>query len=686
MTVKPLRCISLTLGSLVAGLSAIGAETDRPNIIVILADDLGYGDVRCLNPESKIPTPNLDRLAQRGITFTDAHSSSALCSPTRYGLLTGRYSWRTRPQGGALWSFAPPMIEEGRMTVASYLRARGYHTACVGKWHLGMHWRDESGAIMVNTGAAQGWNVDFKRPLENGPTAGGFDYFFGMDAPNYPPYCYIENDRTLGIPTVAKPTAMHGVPGAMLEGWDLVAVLPELERRAVQYIDEQAGTEQPFFLYFPITAPHTPICPTDEHVGKSQAGAYGDFVHQIDAIVARIQEALERNGLTENTLLFFTSDNGSPRMDGRDMAGGEDTILKLGHDPSYVFRGRKADVWEGGHHVPFFAQWPARIPAGTVSDEVVCLTDLFATIAAILGDEPPDDAAEDSYDISPALMGKPREGPIREATVHLAGDGSLSIRQGQWKLALCPGSGGGSLPPETAMRLGLPMVQLYDLEQDLGEENNLQAEHPDVVYRLTRLLESYVEKGRSTPGAAQENTRDPDLWASMAIRNEKYDTGSVEHLAVGKTVRLESDVSLAYTEIGIGALTDGIRASCWHDDGFWIGVEGKGLEVVLDLGRPRAIEAVTAGFLEAQAYWIFPPRKIEVTLSIDGREYQPGGVLEVDDLTQDDRRHIRNLSVGFERQECRFVKVRAVGVGVCPEWHKGAGGRAWIFADEIIVE
>jgi len=259
-----MRLTGLSVTALAAGtFSECRTETAvSPNIVYILADDLGYGDVSCLNPDSKIPTPNLDRLAARGITFTDAHSSSSLCSPTRYGILTGRYSWRSRRQGGALWSFDPPLIEGGRLTVPQYLKNHGYHTACIGKWHPGLNWRDKDGGILRYTGSEKGRNVDFSRPLENGPTTRGFNYFFGMDAPNYPPYCYIENDRTIGIPTRDKPVNMHGVPGVMLENWDLVKVLPEIENRAVEYIDERAKSKEPFFLYFPLTAPHTPIAPT----------------------------------------------------------------------------------------------------------------------------------------------------------------------------------------------------------------------------------------------------------------------------------------------------------------------------------------------------------------------------------------------------------------------------------------
>jgi arylsulfatase A len=693
-----MRCLNRRTFLKMAGLSAATLTTGvlpcagektggRPNIIFILADDLGYGDVNCLNPDSKIPTPNLDRLAGQGITFTDAHSSSSLCSPTRYGILTGRYSWRSRRQGGALWSFDPPLIEEGRLTVPRYLKDHGYHTACIGKWHLGLNWRDRNGDILENTGAEKGWNVDFSRPLENGPTMRGFDYFFGMDAPNYPPYCYIENDRTIGIPSKDKPRSMFGVPGVMREDWDLYKVLPELEKRAVRYINERADPDRPFFLYFPLTAPHTPIVPNREHVGSSRAGAYGDFVHQVDAIVGNILKALDRNDLTENTLVIFTSDNGSPRRDGTGMEGEHDSVLRYGHNPSHHFSGKKADIWEGGHRVPFLARWPGKIAPGSRSDEVVCTTDFFATCAAIVGNGLPDDAGEDSYNILPLLTGEGRSGALREATVHLGGDGSFSIRQGKWKLEICPGSGGGgTLSPEMAMREKLPMIQLYDLEKDIGEKNNLHDRYPEVVYRLTGLLERYVEDGRSTPGRPQENTGEPDIWRSLEVRNDKFDTSPVDHLAVGKKIRSLNDAPLKFTKDGPDVLIDGKRASALYKDGYWVGVEGEDLHILVDLGRETGVSGVSAGFLEDQAYWIFLPAEIEFALSRDGRRFHSIKSVSPGKTMDTGKRTVRDFSLPLKGETCRYIRMRATGVKVCPEWHKGAGGKAWLFADELIVE
>jgi len=350
-----LRIISICGLIFICGLFICCSEkqSTAPNIIYILADDLGYGDVSCLNPESKIPTPNLDRLADQGITFTDAHSGSAVCSPTRYGILTGRYAWRSRLQSGVLWTWNPPLIEKNRLTVADYLRQKDYSTACIGKWHLGWTWPDKDGNALKHTGAEKGWNVDFERKIEDGPTTKGFDYYFGTDVPNFPPYCFIENDQTIGVPTIAKPDSVYGVPGVMLEGWDLVQILPGLEKKAVQYIHERAESNRPFFLYFPLTAPHTPIAPAEEYQGKSEAGAYGDFVHQVDAVVGSVIQTLEEEGIAENTLIIFTSDNGSPGRDGTNMEGPTNTVKKYGHQSRTAFSGGMVHPPEPGHSSSF---------------------------------------------------------------------------------------------------------------------------------------------------------------------------------------------------------------------------------------------------------------------------------------------------------------------------------------------
>ena len=480
----------------------------RPNIVFILADDMGYGDLACQNPESKIPTPNLDRLAAEGVRFTDAHSPSAVCSPTRYGLLTGRYAWRTRLKKGVLWCWDRPLIEPDRLTVGKLLKAYGYDTACIGKWHLGWNWPTTDGKAPAGMGQntpAAGANVDFAQPITDGPTPRGFDYYFGTDVPNFPPYCFIENDRTVGIPTVPKPGNMFGSPGPMLAGWKLEDILPGLARKAEEYIDAKGGRTpnqafrqtrgNPFFLYMPLTAPHTPIAPDAQSRGKSRAGAYGDFVYEVDQVVGRVLTALERNDLSKDTLVIFTSDNGSPGRDGTNMSGAVNSVRQFGHNPSHVYRGIKADAWEGGHRVPFLARWPGYAKPGTVRDTTICHVDLIATCAEIIGFDLPQDTAEDSFSLLPYLLNQPSNAPAREAVVHHSGNGVFAIRKGKWKFIDGVGSGGWSGKGD-----GAP-GQLYDMELDPTEQNNLYQDsgHQGIVTDLRRLLERYKQQGRSRP-------------------------------------------------------------------------------------------------------------------------------------------------------------------------------------------
>jgi arylsulfatase A-like enzyme len=470
-------------------------QARRPNIVYILADDLGYGDVKCLNPTGKIATPHLDALAREGMVFTDAHSPSAVCTPTRYGVLTGRYCWRSRLKAGVLNGFSPAIVEPGRMTVASLLRDSGYGTACIGKWHLGLDW------------AKTGQTIDYTKPVANGPGAAGFDYFYGIAASlDMPPYVYIKNDRAVAVPTVRS--AAFGRPGAAMEGLKPSDVLGQLTKKAVEYLGRQSK-DTPFFLYFPLTAPHTPIAPSKAFAGRSGLGPYGDFVCEVDWVVAQVLRALEKNGLADNTLVIFTSDNGcSPAAGFKNLAG-------HGHYPSYHFRGYKADIFEGGHRIPFIVRWPGKVARGSSCAQTICLTDLLATAAGIVERRLPDTAGEDSVSILPALLGKSLPHPLREATVHHSINGSFSIRQGKWKLELCPGSGGWSEPrPAEARKLNLPPVQLYDLEKDVGEKNNVHKEHPEVVRQMTDLLAQYVRNGRSTPGAPQKNAGG-DSWPQL---------------------------------------------------------------------------------------------------------------------------------------------------------------------------
>ena len=496
----------------------------RPNIVFVLCDDLGYGDLKCLNPEGKIKTPNFDRLADGGMVFTDAHSGSAVCSPTRYGILTGRYAWRSRLKQGVLGGLSPRLIEPGRKTVAMLLKEQGYHTACFGKWHLGMKWVKREGKDVTELGIErpdQVWNVDYAQPVTNGPNAVGFDEYFGISGSlDMVPYAFIQNDRVAILPTEEKAFDMvlgrnrgQTRTGPTAPDFEAADVLPTLTGKAVEYIGRRAaaakqgqGRGQPFFLYLPFASPHTPIIPTPEWRGKSGLNPYADFVMQTDASLGQVLDTLDKQGLAENTLIIVTSDNGcSP------FANFEE-LLALGHNPNFRFRGHKADIYEGGHRIPFIARWPAQVRAGTTSDQLICLSDLMATCAEIVGVKLPDNAAEDSVSFLPTLVGQ-AEQPLHEAVVHHSANGSFAIRQAQWKLALCPGSGGWSAPqPGKDDTSKLPLVQLYNLAEDLGERNNVQDQNPEVVERLTKLLGKYVADGRSTPGAPQPNTGEVDIW------------------------------------------------------------------------------------------------------------------------------------------------------------------------------
>ncbi len=478
-------------------------RADRPNIVYVLADDMGYGDVSCLNGESRIRTRHIDRMAAGGMIFRDAHASSAVCTPSRYSILTGRYNWRSTLKQGVTFGYAGPLIEPGRMTVASLLKEHGYATACVGKWHLGWTWPKRSEAEE---------DVDYNKPIKNGPTTVGFDYYFGISASlDMAPYVYVENDRPTAIPDHACPAGegkSFWRKGPIAPDFRHEDVLPRCAEKAVSWIERSAARGVPFFLYFPLSAPHTPILPLPEFRGKSGTNAYGDFCLQVDDVVGRITATVERLGLSDNTVIVFTSDNGcSPEADFEELA-------QVGHKPSHCFRGHKADIYEGGHRIPLVIRWPARIKPGSACDETVCLADLLATCAEIVGADLPDNAGEDSVSNLPVWQGRSLNRSLREATVHHSIDGSFSIRKGKWKLEMCPGSGGWSHPRPGKECEGLPPVQLYDLTADIGERVNLCDKYPEVANKLKALLTRYVENGRSTPGAKQDNTG-PRVWEQL---------------------------------------------------------------------------------------------------------------------------------------------------------------------------
>lgn len=456
----------------------------KPNIIYILADDLGFGDISFLNKESKLNTINIDNLAEDGIAFTDAHSSSAVCTPSRYSILTGRYNWRSALKKGVLNGYSRHLIEDGRMTVASMLNNTGYRTACIGKWHLGMDW--------YPAGENED-NVDFTKPIQNGPTTFGFDYYFGISASlDMPPYVYIENDMVSTIPnhiTKSEGKAFWR-EGPTAPDFKHYEVLPKLTDKVLDTIE--LWKDEPFFIYFPLPAPHTPILPVGSFIGKSGTNEYGDFVLMVDDVVGKVINKLQTLNLSENTIVIFTSDNGcSPQANFEE-------LKEFGHNPSHVFRGHKADIYEGGHRIPLVIRWPDTIQKGVISAEPVCLVDLMATLADIIDYNLPSDAGEDSISNLPVWEGKPSRKPLREAIVHHSINGSFSIRKGNWKLELCPGSGGWSYPRPGQEPDGSPHIQLYDLAKDIGERTNVYAEYPEVVMELTNLLEKYIQNGRST--------------------------------------------------------------------------------------------------------------------------------------------------------------------------------------------
>lgn len=459
------------------------AETP-PNIIFILADDLGYGDVHALNPKrGKIATPCLDRMAAQGMAFTDAHSSSSVCTPSRYGLLTGRYDWRTQLQHGVLNGESKPLIAANRLTVAGMLKQKGYATACIGKWHLGM---------------------DMPKPLTkpdgtiaDGPITRGFDHYFGISASlDMPPYAFIEQDRFTKLPTAKLAAGDHFRAGPGAPGFKTEDVLPTLVAHSKAWIVDHK--KEPFFLYMPLNSPHTPIVPTAAWRGKSGLGAYGDFVMETDWAIGEVLNAVDASGLGENTLVIVSSDNGcSPHAK-------VDELEHKGHFPSANLRGYKSDAWDGGHRVPFIARWPSQVKPDSHCDQMVCLNDFMATCADMAGAKVPETAAVDSVSLLPLLKGSDK--PVRDTLVHHSIYGNFAIRDGQWKLVLCPGSGGWSAPSEMqAEKKGLPAMQLYDMRQDVGERKNLQAQHPEIVARLKAELERIVADGRSTPGPKQAN-------------------------------------------------------------------------------------------------------------------------------------------------------------------------------------
>lgn len=521
-----LVCVGVCIGWVAGPVAVWGATRGtsaaraKPNVIVILADDLGYGDVRALNENGKIATPHFDKLAAAGMVFTDAHTGSSVCSPTRYGLITGRYAWRSKLQSFVLGGLSPRLIEPGRETLASMLKKHGYHTACVGKWHMGMNWNLKPGTSVSELtieSREQVFNVNYDQPIADGPNAVGFDTYYGISASlDMVPYTFIENTRVTKLPTEDRDFPLmlgremgRCRKGPTAPGFEVEQVLPELTRYACEYIKgraQGAKNGQPFFLYLPLASPHTPIAPTKEWQGKSGLNYYGDFVMQTDAAVGELLQTLSQQGLADDTLVILTSDNGcSPQAD-------FPALLAKGHNPSYKFRGHKADIYEGGHRVPFLVRWPGKVAPGSTTRQLTCLTDIMATVAEIVGEKLGEATAVDSFSFLPVLKGDASP-TTRQNVIHHSINGAFAIREGDWKLCLCPGSAGWSAPrPGRDDTTGLPPVQLFQLGEDVGETNNRQATEAETVKRLTKRLEDQVAAGRTTPGAPQKNAVEVDIW------------------------------------------------------------------------------------------------------------------------------------------------------------------------------
>ena len=490
--------------------SAAGpCKGDAPNIVLILADDMGVGEVS--HHGGLVPTPALDQMAKEGIRFTDAHTSSSVCTPTRYGILTGRYNWRSRLKSGVLTAVnSAALMDPERLSLPGFLQKSGYHTACVGKWHLGADWVPHPEAEKGKKKAFGSWSVDYRKPFRNGPCDHGFDEaFFILSSLDMPPYLYLRNDRAVEVPTIDR-----GFPhneyndyervGAASETFDPSTCLADFAAESRRYIKARVEDESkaPFFLYLALNSPHTPVVPGKAFKGKyPQYSWYADFVAETDWVVGQVLAELSSSGIDDNTLVIFTADNGFapyvkiPKM------------FAAGYQPSGEFRGSKATLFEGGHRVPFLVRWPEKVAGGSTSDSTICTTDFFATFADILEKKEsiPASAAEDSFSFFPAMQGE--TGPSRPFTIHHSISGEFAIRKGPWKLLLSNKvkGGWGGMPGQEGIDTPSKLVQLYHLGNDPGEEKNLETDHPEKIDELVNDLAKAFADGRTTPGAPQSN-------------------------------------------------------------------------------------------------------------------------------------------------------------------------------------
>ena len=499
-------------------------ENNRPNIIYILADDLGIGDLTIYNEDGKIPTPNLDQFGREGMKFNDAHTSSSVCTPTRYGILTGRYNWRTALKEFVLWGNSPMLIEKDRLSVAQLLKNNGYKTANIGKWHLGLNWtlKDDAPdfeAYSKRTDRVSLAKIDYSQALQSGTLNVGFDYSFMIAASlNMPPFVYLENDKPTQIPTKKTERKRKDYPfsswikGDIADDFVHEEVLPTFVEKSISFIKENANKKQPFFLYLPLPSPHSPVLPIEPWKGKSKINAYADFVMMTDALMGQIFETLKAQGIEENTMVIFTSDNGCAST------ANVPLLKKKGHNPSYIYSGLKGSYLEGGHRVPFLVKWPGVVPPNSESDATICTTDFMATCADIVNYSLKENEGEDSYSMLPLLKGKGSYD--RTSTVHHSKTGIFAIRQGDWKLVLLPNSGvAGSGKPAKVKQI-LPDYLLFNLEKDAQEKNNVAEEYPEKLEELKNILIQQIKQGRSTPGKPQQNAEIDFDWVQTAFMNE----------------------------------------------------------------------------------------------------------------------------------------------------------------------
>ncbi|MDF1745648.1 MAG: arylsulfatase [Gimesia sp.] len=492
--------VATTLGSaLLTTLGADLASAARPNVIVVMADDLGIGDVSPTNPDCKIKTPFLQMMADEGLTFLDAHTPSSVCTPTRYGLLTGRYNWRSRLARGVLSGTSEHLIPKDRPTLGHLMRKAGYHTAMIGKWHLGWDWHKN------------GKKIDFTKPVRNGPDINGFDRYYGhCGSLDMPPYVWVDTGKITAEPDreegVSRKEDRYGWyrKGPIGSDFKIAEVLPHLFDKSIEHVKSQAKSAKagkPFFLYLALPAPHTPIVPVPPFKDASQMNPYADFVMQMDHHMGQLHLAVQKAGLDDNTLVIFTSDNGcSPEAN-------FELLKEKGHDPSAKYRGHKADIYEGGHRVPFIVRWPGQIEGGRKTQALTCLTDVYATLEAVTGQKKQARGGEDGFSLLPIFKGEQTSG--RDALISHSIGGSFAIRQGAWKLCLSSGSGGWSAPREgEAKKQGLPPMQLFNLADDPAEKKNLVKNNPEKVNALLLLLDKQVRMGRCTPGEKLNNDRD----------------------------------------------------------------------------------------------------------------------------------------------------------------------------------